>query len=83
MTDESEEGDCCADDWSVWLNFETPVWAVLLLVQISMVVFLILHGRKEKMFRQAFYIFFGVVTVVDCVLVLMVNTIRTLFIVAP
>lgn len=73
MTNESEEDEeCCPDNWAVWMHFETPIWAVLLLVQISMVVFLLLHGRKEKTFRQAFYVFFMVVTVADCALVLLV-----------
>lgn len=77
LADESEEDEpCCPDNWAVWLHFETPVWAVLLLVQISTVAFLLLHGRKEKTFRQAFYVFFIAVTVADCALVLLVTTIQ-------
>lgn len=65
--------DCCADDGDVWLQFETWIWAVLLLLQVSMVVFLVADGRQDKTFRQAFYVFFVAVTIVDCVLVLLVS----------
>lgn len=64
---------CCADNRTVWLRFETWMWAIFLVVQMSMVVFLVVHGRKDKSFREAFYVFFVVVTVVDCVLVLWVR----------
>lgn len=67
--------DCCPDNWSVWLRFETCIRAVFLLVQVSMAVFLVVHGRKAKSFRQAFYLFF-VATVVNCVLVLVVRRTR-------
>lgn len=72
--DEAKEYDsCCDDDWTVWLRFETWVWAVLLLIQLSMVGFLLIHGRKDKSFRQAFYVFFVAVTLVDCALVLLMS----------
>lgn len=61
------------DDWRVWWRLETWVWAVLLLVQLSMVAFVVIHGRKDKTFRQAFYVFFAAVTLVDCALVLLVS----------
>ncbi|KAH7716074.1 hypothetical protein AAVH_16533 [Aphelenchoides avenae] len=63
--------ECCDDDLTVWLRFETWLWAVLLLVQLSMVAFMIIHGRKDKTFRQAFYAFFVAVTFVDCALALL------------
>lgn len=65
--------DCCEDDWPVWLRFETWAWAVLLLVHLSMVAFLVIHGRKDTSFRQAFYVFFVAVTLVDCALALLVS----------
>ncbi|KAH7678231.1 hypothetical protein AAVH_41870, partial [Aphelenchoides avenae] len=72
MTDEPDREICpyCDNDLTVWLRFETWVWACLLLVQISMVAFLVIHGRKDKSFRQAFFILFAAVTLVDCALVL-------------
>lgn len=73
MTEEADVGDCCADNWVVWTQFETWTWAVLLLVQVSMVVFLAVHGRRDKSLRQAFYVFFMAVTIVDCVLVVWVR----------
>ncbi|KAH7680459.1 hypothetical protein AAVH_41166, partial [Aphelenchoides avenae] len=63
--------DCCSDDWSIWLRFETWIWAVLMLVQLSMISFLVFYGRKDKTFRQAFYVFFVAVTIVDCALALL------------
>lgn len=57
----------------LWLRFETWIWAGLLIVQLSMVAFLLLHGRKEGSFRRAFYVFFVAVTIVDCALVLLVS----------
>ncbi|KAH7680425.1 hypothetical protein AAVH_41200, partial [Aphelenchoides avenae] len=70
MTDQSSELDCCADNLAVWMHFETWIWALLLLVQVSMVVFLVVRGRTDKSFREAFYVFFVAVTFVDCVLVI-------------
>lgn len=75
MTVEEEVDDwyCCDDDWTVRLRFETWVWAFLLLVQLSMIAFLVIHGRKDRPFRQAFYVFFVAVTLVDCALALLVG----------
>jgi hypothetical protein len=42
-------------------------------IQMSMAIFLVLHGHKEKAFRQAFYVFFVAVTIVDCALVVVVS----------
>ncbi|KAH7701968.1 hypothetical protein AAVH_30892 [Aphelenchoides avenae] len=36
------------------------------LMQASVVVFLLVHGRHEKAFRQAFYVFFITATIADC-----------------
>ncbi|KAH7716075.1 hypothetical protein AAVH_16534, partial [Aphelenchoides avenae] len=71
MTDEDDDWYCCDDDRSVWQRFETWLWAVLLLIQLSMLAFLVIHGRKDKSFRQAFYVFFMAVTIVDCALALL------------
>ncbi|KAH7668107.1 hypothetical protein AAVH_43056, partial [Aphelenchoides avenae] len=65
---DGDDWSCCPDNWSVWRKGETWVWAVLLLVQLSMIAFLVIHGRKDKSFRQAFYVFFVAVTIVDCAL---------------
>lgn len=65
--------DCCEDDWSVWLRFETWIWAVLLVVHLSMVVFLVVHGRTDKAFREAFYVFLVAVTLVDCAIAVLVS----------
>lgn len=72
MVEEDEE-PCCADNWAVWLRVQTPIWALLLLVQVSMIAFLVTRRRKERTFRQAFYVFFVAVTAVDCILVLWVS----------
>lgn len=75
MADETEEEmlGCCADKWAVWLRFETWIWAVFLLVQVTMVFFLVFHGRSDKSFRQAFYVFFVAVTFIDCFLIVLVS----------
>lgn len=80
MADETEEEmlGCCADNWAVWLRFETWIWAVFLLVQVTMVVFLVIHGRSDKSFRQAFYVFFIAVTFIDCFLNVLVSKISLL-----
>lgn len=54
-------------------RIEEALLAVFFTVQISMVGFLLVHGRRDKAFRQAFYIFFVAVTVVDCLLVIVVS----------
>lgn len=64
---------CCDDDWAIWLRFETWIWALLLLIQMSMVAFVVIRGRKDSSFRQAFYVFFVAVSTVDCVLALLVS----------
>lgn len=52
---------------------ESAVLAPFVLVQASVVVFLWLHGRKEKTFRQAFYVFFMTGTIADCFLLVLVS----------
>ncbi|KAH7718436.1 hypothetical protein AAVH_14118 [Aphelenchoides avenae] len=71
MTVEGTDWYCCDDDWAIWRRFETWIWAVLLLVQLSMVAFVVFRGRKDKSFRQAFYVFFVAVTIIDCALALL------------
>lgn len=46
---------------------------VLVLIQLSMALFIVIHGRKEKSFRQAFYTLFVSVTVAECLGVLLVS----------
>lgn len=66
----------------MWENYEKPaLWAVIsapsltpfVVLQLSMVVFLVVRGRKEKTFRQAFYVLFIAVTLIDCLVVVTVN----------
>ncbi|KAH7715274.1 hypothetical protein AAVH_17364, partial [Aphelenchoides avenae] len=52
-------------------TFLTPVVFLILAVQLSVVVFLVVRGRKEKTFRQGFYLFFVAVTLVESLIVLM------------
>lgn len=54
-------------------TFLTPVVFLILAVQLSVVVFLVVRGRKEKTFRQGFYLFFVAVTLVESLIVLMVS----------
>lgn len=65
-----------------WVSLCDHVENVILLpfigVQLSMVVFLLFHCRREKTFRQAFYVFFVVVTCVDCLLVVVVRLVLDL-----
>lgn len=50
--------------------------ALLIVPHVSMIVFLIAHGRKDTSFRQAFYVQFVVVSIVDCIRVAWVRTWR-------
>lgn len=61
-------------NWLVLCNrVEEALLAIFIAVQMSTVGFLLVHGRKEKTFRQAFYVFFVAVTVADCLLVIAVS----------
>lgn len=42
-------------------------------LHLSMVGFLAVHGRKERSFRQAFYLLFMSTTLADCVIVVAVR----------
>lgn len=44
------------------------------ILQLSMVVFILRHGRKEKSFREAFYNVFVAVTMADCTVVVAVSS---------
>lgn len=57
-------------DWGI---VETVALVPLLLLQLSVVVFLLARGRKDKSYRQAFYAFFIAVTVADFVSVFVVG----------
>lgn len=62
--------------WTVdWAIPETLALVPFLLVQVSMVVFILCRGRKDKSFRQAFYVFFVVGTIADCTNVIVVSRI--------
>lgn len=52
---------------------ETALLLPFLLIQASMALFLLLQGRREKSFRQAFYVIFVSVTVVDCTILVAVS----------
>lgn len=55
--------------FSFGLNFYTVEFFIVLLLvllHISMIVFIVVHGRQEKAFREAFYVQYAVVSVVDC-----------------
>lgn len=58
---------------TIWNTAEPWILLVLLAVQLSMVLFLVRHGRREKAYRQPFYVLFVVLTLVDCFLVVMVR----------
>lgn len=63
-------------DWDVqvdWDVFATSLILPFLIVPLSMISFLLRRGRKQKSYRQAFYVFFVAVTVVDCTVVLVVS----------
>lgn len=47
-------------------TLEISLVLLLLLPHISMIIFLILQGRRESAFRGAFYVLFVSVSVVDC-----------------
>ncbi|KAH7711756.1 hypothetical protein AAVH_20920 [Aphelenchoides avenae] len=54
-------------------TFMTPAVFLILSVQLSMVVFLLVRGRKEKTFRQGFYLFFVAVTLAETFTVAVVS----------
>lgn len=64
----------------IWNTVEPTILIVLILVQLSTVLALLASGRKEKSFRQAFYIFFTSLTVIDCFLVV---SVRATYLAAP
>lgn len=57
-------------DWAIVESVSlVPFW----LLHVSMVVFLLSRGRKDKSYRQAFYVFFVVVTIADCTVIVVVS----------
>lgn len=52
---------------------EEALLAIFMVLQVSMVGFLVAHGRRDKTFQQAFYVFFVAVTIADCLLVMVVS----------
>lgn len=63
------------DDLGIsWAVPQTLSLIPFLTLQLSMGIFLWRHGRKEKSFRQAFYVFFIAVTLADCTVVLVVSS---------
>lgn len=63
--------------WS--LTGETLELAAFTAIQLSMVVFLVRKGRRDPVFREAFYILFVAVTIVDCAAVIVVRAFLQLF----
>lgn len=61
------------DDATNWAIAETVTLLPFLALHAGMVVFLLRRGRKEKSFRQAFYVFFVVVAGADCVVIIVVR----------
>lgn len=59
-----------------WFTVEVVAVVLLILLHASMVLFIVVQGRHEKTFRQAFYTFFVLVTVVDCFHMLIVRAVR-------
>lgn len=60
----------------IWNTVEPWILFLFIAIQLSMVVFLIRHGQREKLFRQAFYVLFIVLTLVECLLVVTVSSAR-------
>lgn len=60
-----------------WFTVEVVAVILLILLHVSMVLFIVVQGRREKEFRQAFYTFFVFVVVVDCFHMLMVRGVLT------
>lgn len=73
--------DPCADFWatqcySFGLNrftFEFAFVVLLTMLQLSMVVLIVARCRRDASFRQAFYVQFVAVTIVDCFRMIMVR----------
>lgn len=62
-------------DWEL-VNAETPwtlVYVVLIAFQLSVALLILRRGRSEKSFRQAFFVLFVAVTIVDSVLMIGVS----------
>lgn len=57
---------CREFGWNLY-TVELVVVILLLLLHVSMIVFLVAHGRKDKAFRQAFYVQYVALSIVDCV----------------
>lgn len=55
------------------MDLDTVVMVPFVLVQASVVMFVWLHGKKEKTFRQAFYVFFMTGTTADCLYFVLVS----------
>lgn len=55
------------------MDRKSVVLAPSVLVQASVVAFIWIHGRKEKSFRQAFYVFFMTGTIADCFFIVLVS----------
>lgn len=58
------------------LTGETLELAAFIAIQLSMVVFLLRKGRKDAVFREAFYVLFVAVTIVDSAAVVVVRAFR-------
>lgn len=70
--------DCYRFGWNLF-TVELAANVLLLLPPLSVTVFLLARGRTEKAFRQAFYVQFVAVTVVDAVWTLWVGTVTRTF----
>lgn len=55
------------------LTAELVLVVMLLVPHVSVVVFIIAHGSRNKDFRQAFFVQFAVVSTVDCLRMAMVG----------
>lgn len=53
---------------------ELAVVLVLTLLHVSMIVFLVLRGKREPAFREAFYVQFVAISVVDCLRMALVSS---------
>lgn len=49
-------------------TMEFAVVLLLLLLHVTMILFLVVRGRRDPAFRQAFFVFFVAITTTDCVL---------------
>lgn len=57
-------------------NIFSVEWAVVMMflpLYVSMIVFILAYGRREKTFRQAFYVLYVAVSMIDCLRLGMVS----------